>query len=118
MKYIVAVIQPFKLSEVSSALLEISEFPGMTVTRVEGFGQGRARSKAAGHEPLTDFVPKIKVECAVKDSMASAVTEVIMRQAHTGNKGDGKIFVFELPCVSRIRTGEHDDECLWSPTGG
>ena len=117
MKYIVAVIQPFKLSEVRFALLDIPEFPGLTVTRVEGFGQGRARARASGQDTLTDFVPKIKLECAVKDAMAPAVTEVIMRHAHTGNKGDGKVFVFELPCASRIRTGEHDDECLWSPTG-
>ena len=117
MKYVVAVIQPFKLSEVRAALLEIPEFPGMTVTRVEGFGQGRARAKATGQEPVNDFAPKIKLECAVKDAMAAAVTAAILRHAHTGNKGDGKIFVFELPCASRIRTGEHDEECLWSPTG-
>lgn len=117
MKYVVAVIQPFKLSEVRSALLDLPEFPGLTVTRVEGFGQGRARAKASGREPVTDFLPKIKVECAVKDAMAPAVAEVILRHAHTGNKGDGKVFVFDLPKAWRIRTGELDDECLWSPRG-
>jgi len=117
MKLVLAVIQPFKLEETYAALLEIPQFPGLTISRVEGFGQGRARARAAGKEPIRDFAQKVKLECAVPDAMASAVVESILRHAHTGNNGDGKVFVLELPYAVRIRTGEHDDECLWSPMG-
>lgn len=117
MKLVLAVIQPFKLDETYAALLEIPQFPGLTISRVEGFGQGRARAHAAGREPAHDFAPKVRLECAVPDAMAPRVLEVILRHAHTGNTGDGKIFVLDLQCAVRIRTGEHDDECLWSPTG-
>lgn len=117
MKYVIAIIQPFRLDEVRQALLSIPEFPGLSVSKIEGFGQGRSRAHAASIEPVTDFAQKLKLECAVKEDMVRSVVNAIAKHAHTGNRGDGKIFVIDLLSVTRIRTGERDEDGLWSPTG-
>ncbi len=108
MKEIKAIIQPFMLSKVTSALQKITDFPGMTVTRVQGFGKEKA--KGAPHrivEDLIDYVPKIKIEIVVNnEDMMEDVIRIIMENAHTGNKGDGKIFIHDIEHVIRIRTGE------------
>lgn len=110
MKEITAIIQPFMLSKVAWALQNIDGLPGMTVTKVQGFGRGKA--KGAPHrivEDLIDYVPKVKIELIVNDDMEEEVVRTIVKNAHTGNKGDGKIFVAELKNVIRIRTGEEGE---------
>jgi nitrogen regulatory protein P-II 1 len=110
MKEIKAIIQPFMLSKVTSALQKIAYFPGMTVSKVQGFGRGRA--KDAPHrivEDLIDYVPKTKIEIVVNDDMIDEVIKAIMENAHTGNKGDGKIFIYDVEHVIRIKTGELDE---------
>ncbi len=107
MKGITAIVQPFMLSKVTSRLQEISDFPGMTVTKVQGFG--REKAKGAPHrivEDLIDYVPKVKIEIVATDAMADEIVRVILEHAHTGNKGDGKIFVHEVTGAIRIRSGE------------
>lgn len=113
MKGITAIVQPFMLSKVTSRLQAIADFPGMTVTRVQGFG--REKAKGASHrivEDLIDYVPKVKIEIVATEAMADEIVRVIMEHAHTGNKGDGKIFMYEISAAARIRTGETDDEAL------
>jgi nitrogen regulatory protein P-II 1 len=110
MKEIKAIIQPFMLSKVTSALQRIADFPGMTVSKVQGFGRGRA--KDAPHrivEDLIDYVPKTKIEIVVNDDMIDEVIKAIMENAHTGNKGDGKVFIYEVEHVIKIKTGELDE---------
>jgi nitrogen regulatory protein P-II 1 len=110
MKEVTAVIQPFMLSKVAWALQKLDNLPGMTVTKVQGFGRGKA--KGAPHrivEDLVDYVPKVKIELIVNDDMAEEVVRTILKSAHTGNKGDGKIFVHDLTNVIRIRTGEEGE---------
>jgi nitrogen regulatory protein P-II 1 len=113
MKEIKAIIQPFVLSKIATALKEIEGFPGMTVTRVQGFGRGKA--KGAPHrivEDLIDYVPKVKIEIIVNDHMADEVIRTITDHAHTGNKGDGKIFVYEVENAVRIRTKENGEDAV------
>lgn len=110
MKEIKAIIQPFMLSKVVWALQKIENFPGMTVSKVQGFGRGKA--KGAPHaivEDLISYVPMVKLEIIVNDAMAEGVINAIMANAHTGNKGDGKIFVYDVQNAVRIRTGEVDE---------
>jgi nitrogen regulatory protein P-II 1 len=110
MKEVTAIIQPFMLSKVAWALQKLDNLPGMTVTKVQGFGRGKA--KGVLHrivEDLIDYVPKVKIELVVNDDMAEEVVQTILKNAHTGNKGDGKIFVRELKNVIRIRTGEEGE---------
>jgi nitrogen regulatory protein P-II 2 len=106
MKLIEAIIKPFKLDEVKSALIE-SGIQGMTVSEVKGFGRQKGHKETyRGTEYQIDFVPKVRIELAVPDNLVQRVVETIARSAKTGSIGDGKIFVTDLGNVVRIRTGE------------
>lgn len=106
MKLISAVIKPFKLDDVREAISEIG-VQGITVTEVKGFGRQKGHTELyRGAEYVVDFLPKLKVEIAVSDDKLDSTIDAIVRAAHTGAIGDGKIFVTELAQVVRIRTGE------------
>ncbi len=112
MKLIEAIIKPFKLDEVKSALVEAG-VKGMTVSEVKGFGRQKGHKETyRGTEYQIDFVPKVKIDVAVPDNMVDQVVEVIARTAKTGSIGDGKIFVSDLGNVIRIRTGETGDGAI------
>ena len=112
MKLITAIIKPYKLDEVREALSAIG-VQGMTVTEVKGFGRQKGHTEIyRGAEYAVSFLPKIKIEVAVKAAMADAVIEAISTKAKTGQVGDGKIFVTALEQVVRIRTGETDGDAL------
>ncbi len=106
MKLVSAVIKPFKLDEVREALSAIG-VQGITVTEVKGFGRQKGHTELyRGAEYVVDFLPKVKIEVAIKEDVLDQVIEAIEKSANTGKIGDGKIFVFELEQVVRIRTGE------------
>jgi len=106
MKLITAIIKPFKLDDVRKAIGEVG-VQGLTVTEVRGFGRQRGHTEIyRGAEYAVEFIPKTKIEVAVDDSLADEVIEAIAKSAQTGKVGDGKIFVFDLAQVVRIRTGE------------
>ena len=106
MKLVSAIIKPFKLDEVREALSAIG-VQGLTVTEVKGFGRQKGHTELyRGAEYVVDFLPKIKIDVAVKTELLDQVIEAIEKAANTGKIGDGKIFVFELEQVIRIRTGE------------
>ena len=112
MHLITAIIKPFKLDDVRTALSEIG-IQGMTVTEVKGFGRQKGHTELyRGAEYVVDFLPKIKLEVAVDDSRLDEVIETITTAARTGKIGDGKIFVASLDNVVRIRTGEMAAEAL------
>ncbi|MFI4867319.1 MAG: P-II family nitrogen regulator [Steroidobacterales bacterium] len=112
MKLITAIIKPFKLDEVRAALSELG-VSGMTVTEVKGFGRQRGHTELyRGAEYVVDFVPKARVDIAVRGELVDQVIDAIVKTAKTGKVGDGKIFVSELQRVVRIRTGETDDSAL------
>jgi nitrogen regulatory protein PII len=112
MKLITAIIKPFKLDDVRAALSEIG-VSGMTVTEVKGFGRQRGHTELyRGAEYVVDFVPKARVDIAVRNELVDQVIDAIVKTAKTGKVGDGKIFVSELQRVVRIRTGETDDSAL------
>ena len=112
MKLISAIIKPFKLDEVREALSTIG-VTGITVTEVKGFGRQKGHTELyRGAEYVVDFLPKVKVETAVADNRVAQVIEAIENAAKTGKIGDGKIFVFPVEAVVRIRTGETDNEAL------
>jgi nitrogen regulatory protein P-II 2 len=112
MKYIVAIIKPFKLDEVRDALGTLG-VQGLTVSEVKGFGRQKGQTEIyRGAEYAVSFLPKTKIEVAVSDSLAEQVVEAIRTAANTGKIGDGKIFVSELASVVRIRTGETNDVAL------
>ncbi len=112
MKFVSAIIKPFKLDEVREALSSIG-VQGITVTEVKGFGRQKGHTELyRGAEYVVDFLPKVKLEVAIADEMLDQVIEVIEKSAATGKIGDGKIFVFELEQVYRIRTGETGHEAL------
>jgi nitrogen regulatory protein PII len=112
MKLITAIIKPFKLDDVRAALSEIG-ISGMTVTEVKGFGRQRGHTELyRGAEYVVDFVPKTRVEVAVKDDLLDQVVEAIVTAARTGKVGDGKIFISDIERVLRIRTGESDEQAL------
>jgi nitrogen regulatory protein P-II 2 len=112
MKLVTAIIKPFKLDEVRSALSELG-VSGMTVTEVKGFGRQRGHTELyRGAEYVVDFVPKTRIEIAVRSDLLEQVIEAILKTAKTGKVGDGKIFVTDLQRVIRIRTGETDDSAL------
>ncbi len=112
MKLITAIIKPFKLDDVRAALSEIG-ISGMTVTEVKGFGRQRGHTELyRGAEYVVDFVPKTRVEVAVKNDLLDQVVEAIVGAARTGKVGDGKIFVSAIDRVIRIRTGEADEQAL------
>ena len=111
-KYIIAVIKPFKLDEVREALSGIG-VAGMTVSEVKGFGRQKGQTEIyRGAEYSTNMLPKVKIEVAVDDAIATDVIEAISATANTGAIGDGKIFVLELASATRIRTGETGTEAL------
>ena len=112
MKKIEAVVKPFKLDEVREALSEIG-VTGLTVTEVKGFGRQKGHTELyRGAEYVVDFLPKVKVEVVIPDKLTDQAIEAIVKAARTGKIGDGKIFVFELEKVVRIRTGETDAAAL------
>ena len=112
MKFITAVIKPFKLDEVREALSEIG-VQGITVTEVKGFGRQKGHTELyRGAEYVIDFLPKIKIEIAVSTDQSDAVIDAITKSASTGKIGDGKIFISSLEKVIRIRTGEVDQDAI------
>ncbi len=112
MKLIIAVIKPFKLDDVRDAL-SAAGIQGITVSEVKGYGRQKGhREIYRGAEYVVDLLPKIKIEIAVNDDQESAVVEAIKKAAHTGEIGDGKIFVVELAKAIRIRTGEEGSDVL------
>jgi nitrogen regulatory protein P-II 2 len=112
MKLVTAIIKPFKLDEVREALSAIG-VQGITVTEVKGFGRQKGHTELyRGAEYVVDFLPKVKIEAAIKDDLTERVIEAIEKSANTGKIGDGKIFVFDLEQVVRIRTGETGADAL------
>ena len=112
MKLVTAIIKPFKLDEVREALSAIG-VQGVTVTEVKGFGRQKGHTELyRGAEYVVDFLPKVKVEAAVPDDLVDRVIEVVEAAARTGKIGDGKVFVFNLEQVVRIRTGETGQSAL------
>ncbi|HEY1327688.1 MAG TPA: P-II family nitrogen regulator [Casimicrobiaceae bacterium] len=112
MKLVTAIIKPFKLDEVREALSGIG-VQGITVTEVKGFGRQKGHTELyRGAEYIVDFLPKVKIEAAIADDLLERAIEAIERAANTGKIGDGKIFVFDLMQVVRIRTGEVGAEAL------
>ncbi|MGK5020892.1 P-II family nitrogen regulator [Janthinobacterium lividum] len=106
MKQITAIIKPFKLDEVREALADVN-VTGLTVTEVKGFGRQKGHTELyRGAEYVVDFLPKVKVEVVVDDSISELVVDAIIKAARTGKIGDGKIFVRDVEQVIRIRTGE------------
>lgn len=112
MKFIIAIIKPFKLDEVREALGEIG-VAGMSVSEVKGFGRQKGQTEIyRGAEYTTNMLPKVKLEIAVSDALAPQVVETIQQTATTDNIGDGKVFVFDVESALRIRTGEAGDNAL------
>ena len=112
MNKIEAIIKPFKLDEVREALSELG-VSGLTVTEVKGFGRQKGHTELyRGAEYVVDFLPKIKLEVVVSTAMLDAVVDAIVKAAHTGKIGDGKIFISKIEKVIRIRTGETDDSAI------
>jgi nitrogen regulatory protein P-II 2 len=112
MKFVTAIIKPFKLDEVREALSALG-VQGMTVSEVKGYGRQKGHTEIyRGAEYAVNFLPKIKIEVAVRNEMADAVVDAVTRNARTGQIGDGKIFVTSVDQVVRIRTGETDNDAL------
>ncbi len=112
MKKIEAVIKPFKLEEVKEALDEIG-LKGLTVIEAKGFGRQKGHTELyRGAEYVVDFLPKVKIEVVLEDNLVERAVEAIQQAAHTGRIGDGKIFVYPVEAVIRIRTGETGAEAL------
>ena len=112
MKLIMAVIKPFKLEDVREVLTPLG-IQGITISEVKGFGRQKGQSEIyRGAEYTVNFLPKVKIEVAVKDDLVDPVGEAIIKSAATGKIGDGKIFVYSLDKAVRIRTGETDAEAL------
>jgi nitrogen regulatory protein P-II 2 len=112
MKFVTAIIKPFKLDEVREALATLG-VSGITVTEVKGFGRQKGHTELyRGAEYVVDFLPKVKVEVAVKADLLDQVLEAIQKSAQTGKIGDGKVFVWDLEQVVRIRTGEAGDAAI------
>ena len=112
MKLIIAIIKPFKLDEVKVALAEIG-IEGMTVTEVKGFGRQKGHTEVyRGSEYTVDFLPKVKIEIAVADDVATKAVAAISKAAKTGKIGDGKVFIIPLESVIRVRTGEEGEAAI------
>jgi nitrogen regulatory protein P-II 2 len=112
MKLVTAIIKPFKLDDAREALSEVG-VQGITVTEVKGFGRQKGHTELyRGAEYVVDFLPKVKVEVAVTDEQVEPVVEAIIKATSTGKIGDGKIFVYDLAQVIRIRTGETGGDAL------
>ncbi|MDD4880178.1 MAG: P-II family nitrogen regulator [Gallionellaceae bacterium] len=112
MKFVTAIIKPFKLDEVREALAGLG-VSGITVTEVKGFGRQKGHTELyRGAEYVVDFLPKVKVEVAVKADLLDQAIEAIQKAAQTGKIGDGKVFVWDLDQVVRIRTGEAGEAAI------
>jgi nitrogen regulatory protein P-II 2 len=112
MKLVMAIIKPFKLDDVREALAEVG-VQGITVTEVKGFGRQKGHTELyRGAEYVVDFLPKIKIEIAVSEPLVERVVDTILNSANSGKIGDGKIFVYDLEQVVRIRTGETGADAL------
>lgn len=109
MKFITAIIKPFKFTEVKAALSDAG-ISGLTVSEVSGFGRQKGQTEVyRGAEYSSSMMPKLKLEIAVSDAFADTVVEILLKAASTGEIGDGKVFVFDLADVLRVRTGEQGD---------
>jgi nitrogen regulatory protein PII len=110
MQMIMAIIQPFMLSKVTHALEHIEGFPGVTVTDVRGFGREKATQEHQEHhrpiDDVVDYVKKVRIEIVAHDDIADRIVKTIVDVAHTGNRGDGKVFVWPIGSATRIKTGE------------
>jgi len=112
MKKIEAIIKPFKLDEVREALSEIG-IMGLTASEVKGFGRQKGHTELyRGAEYVVDFLPKVKLDLVISDAMLNKVVDVIIKTAHTGKIGDGKIFIMDVNEVIRIRTGEKGEQAI------
>jgi nitrogen regulatory protein P-II 2 len=112
MKLVVAVIKPFKLDEVRDALTSL-EIHGMTITEVKGYGRQKGHAEIyRGAEYVVSFIPKVRIEVVIGDDLVDATVEAIRRSAHTGQIGDGKIFVLPVEHAMRIRTSESGEAAL------
>ena len=112
MKQVVAIIKPFKLDDVREALSDVG-VQGITVTEVKGFGRQKGHSELyRGAEYMVDFLPKVKIEAVMSEDLVDQAVEAILKAARTGKVGDGKIFVFDVEQVIRIRTGETDEAAV------
>ncbi|OAT48587.1 nitrogen regulatory protein P-II [Proteus hauseri ATCC 700826] len=112
MKYIIAIIKPFKLEDVRESLCALG-VQGMTISEVKGYGRQKGHSELyRGAEYEVNFLPKVKIELAISDELLEPVTQALTHTADTGKVGDGKVFIFELAQAIRIRTGESGDEAL------
>ncbi|ALS99165.1 nitrogen regulatory protein P-II [Lacimicrobium alkaliphilum] len=112
MKKIEAIIKPFKMDDVREALADVG-VTGMTVTEVKGFGRQKGHTELyRGAEYQVDFLPKVKIDLVLPDEQAERAIEAIMQTAQTGKIGDGKIFVYEVERVVRIRTGEENEDAV------
>jgi nitrogen regulatory protein PII len=112
MKKIEAIIKPFKLDDVKEAVLNLG-VSGMTLTEVKGFGRQKGHKEIyRGAEYVVDFQPKIKIELVVRTEVVKSVVEAIKQNAHTGQIGDGKIFILPVEKAMRIRTGEEDEDAI------
>ena len=112
MKQVVASIKPFQLDDVREALSDVG-VQGLTVTEVKGFGRQKGHSELyRGAEYMVDFLPKVKIEAVMSEDLVDQAIEAILKAARTGKVGDGKIFVFDVEQVIRIRTGETDEAAV------
>lgn len=112
MKQVVAIIKPFKLDDVREALSDVG-VQGLTVTEVKGFGRQKGHSELyRGAEYMVDFLPKVKIEAVMSEELVDQAVEAIVKASRTGKVGDGKIFVFDVEQVIRIRTGEIDEAAV------
>lgn len=112
MKQVVAIIKPFKLDDVREALSDVG-VQGLTVTEVKGFGRQKGHSELyRGAEYMVDFLPKVKIEAVMSEDLVDQAVEAILKAARTGKVGDGKIFVFDVEQVIRIRTGETEEAAV------
>ena len=113
MKEIKAKIRPFKLDDVITALHNIEGLPGITISKIKGFGKSKAKnSEDAIREGLHDYVEKVKLELVVHNDIVDEVVDTIKKNAHTGNPGDGKIFVVEVSNTIKIRTNERGEKAI------
>ena len=113
MKEIKAIIQPFMLTRVVTALHKIEGLPGITISDIKGFGKTKGKKGNGNNEDgIFEFVPKNKIEVVVQDELAETVVNMIQESAHTGNPGDGKIFVTEVSNVVKIRTNERGEGAI------
>ena len=113
MKEIKAIIQPFMLVKVINALKQIPHMPGVTVSKIQGFGRSRAEdTENSVNEWGILFVNKVKLETVVSDEMADQIVETIQTNSHTGNIGDGKIFIYDVQDIVKVRTGERGEKAL------